>query len=424
MALTKKDYKKRLIDKELDFAIQNFGAISLEGPKWCGKTWTALNHANSVIYMDNPEGNFRNKNLAKMDVNNVFYGDYPELIDEWQIIPEIWDAVRFRCDQDKVMGKYILTGSATQNNNIIEHSGAGRIARYKMGTMSLFESGDSSGDITITDLFNNNIDFMVEKKYTIQELAYLIIRGGWPENIGASEKASMQRVKKYIEDVLSKDINTIDGKERDKNKFKMLLKSLSRNESTLSSNETLIKDIIENDFDSINRDTVGDYMNVMNRLYLIENQDAFNPNIRSRDNIGKSAKRHFTDPSFACALLNLNTTKMLNDLHFMGLLFEALVERDLRIYMNYNNGELRHFRNNTTGQEVDAILVNEDGDYGAIEIKLGANEIENAKESLINYYNSIDKKPKFMAIIAGNVDYIAKDKETGIIILPITALKP
>ena len=206
--------------------------------------------------------------------------------------------------------------------------------------------------------------------------------------------------------------------------MEMLLKSLARNESTLASNETLIKDVIENEYDSINKDTVGDYLNVLDKLHLIENQNAFNPNVRSRDNIGKSFKRHFTDPSFACALLNLNYEKLINDLNTFGFMFESLVERDLRIYSKYNNGELRHFRNNTSGLEVDAIVLNEDGDYGAIEIKLGANEIDEATNNLLKFYEKSEKKPKFMCIICGLWDSVVKDPKTGIYILPITALMP
>lgn len=230
--------------------------------------------------------------------------------------------------------------------------------------------------------------------------------------------------KSYIEDILDKDINEIDGVQRDRNKMEMLLKSLARNESTLASNETLIKDIIENEYDSINKETVGEYLNVLDKLFLIENQQAFNPNVRSRDNVGKTAKRHLTDPSLACALLGLNYNKLINDLNTFGFLFEALVERDLRIYSEYNDGELRHFRNNVSGLEVDAIVINEDGEYGAVEIKLGANQIEEAKENLLKFYEKVDKKPKFMCIICGLWGNVVKDPVSGIYILPITSLRP
>ena len=422
MALTIDGYKERLIDKKIEEYLKIFGALSIDGPKWCGKTWTSLNHANTVKYI-NPDDKNTIK-LAQMDSEQILNGKFPILIDEWQLIPEIWDNIRRKCDEDKIKGKFILTGSATQKSKNIKHSGAGRICKMRMHTMSLYESGDSSGNVSLKDMFSGKVINQSVKKYNLEEISDLIIRGGWPENIEKSNKEAQIVAKSYILDILDKDINDIDDIKRDKNKMEMLLKSLARNESTVASNETLIKDIIENEYDSINKDTVGEYLDILNRLYLIENQNAFNPNVRSRDNVGKSSKRHFTDPSLACALLNLNYEKLLKDLNLFGFLFEALVERDLRIYTEYNNGELRHFRNNVTGLEVDAIVLNEDGEYGAIEIKLGANEIDDAKQNLLKYYKSVDKKPKFMCIICGLWNAVVKDPETGIYIIPITALKP
>ena len=423
MSLKQEGYRERLVDSKIEQYLGIFGAISIVGPKWCGKTWTALNHANSVKYINtNDKNTFK---LAQLDVNQILNGEYPILIDEWQLIPAIWDGVRRNCDFDKTTGKYILTGSATEKEKQIDHSGAGRICKFEMCTMSLFESGNSTGTVSLNDLFiGKKIDNHSIFDIDLEGIANLILKGGWPQNIDKSAKDSQIIAKSYIKDIIDKDINEIDNIKRDKAKMEMLLKSLARNESTLASNETLIKDVIENEYDSINRDTVGDYLNVLDKLHLIKNQPAFNPNIRSRDNVGKTAKRHFVDPSIACALLNLNYEKMLNDLNTFGFLFEALVERDLRIYAEYNNGELRHFRNNVSGLEVDAIVLNEDGDYGAIEIKLGASEIDDAKSNLLKFYSKVDKKPKFMCIICGLWNSVVKDEETGIYILPITALKP
>lgn len=421
MALTKENYKERLIDKKISRYLKIFGALSIEGPKWCGKTWTSLNHANSVKYI-NDDAN--DKLLAELDVSEVLKGENPHLIDEWQLVPRLWDAVRRECDKDISNGKYILTGSATQKTNKIKHSGAGRICKIRMYTMSLYESGYSSGDVSLTDLFNNRVKNKIVNKLSLNDLANYILCGGFPRNIGINADDAQIVIKSYIADILAKDIHDIDEKRRDTRKMEMLMKSLARNECTLASNETLIHDIIENEYDSINKDTVGEYLDVLDRLFLVDNQPAFNPNIRSRDNIGKSSKRHYTDPAFACALLNLNYNKLIQDLNLFGLLFESLVERDLRVYSEYIGGELRHFRNNVTGLEVDAIIVNEDGDYGAIEIKLGDNGVKEAKENLMKYYKQADKKPKFMAIVCGICDTIYKDEETGIFILPITALKP
>ena len=380
-------------------------------------------HSKSVKYINSNDKKLYT--LAQMDVNQILVGEYPILIDEWQLIPSIWDCVRRKCDEDKIKGKFILTGSATEKENTIDHSGAGRICKLDMGTMSLFESGESDGYVSLNDLFKN-IEFKghLTKELSLEDIANLIMRGGWPDNMENTPKESQLIVKSYIKDILDKDINEIDGVKRDRNKMEMLLKSLARNESSLASNETLIKDVIENEYDSINKETVGEYLNVLDKLYLIQNQQAFNPNVRSRENVGKTAKRHFTDPSIVCGLLNLNYDKMISDLNTFGFLFESLVERDLRIYSKYNNGELRHFRNNVSGLEIDSIVINEEGEYGAIEIKLGSNQIEEAKTNLLKFYEKVDKKPKFMCIICGLWNNVMKDPDTGIYIIPINALKP
>ena len=423
MTLKKEGYKERLIDKKIEECLKIFGAVSIVGPKYCGKTWTSLAHSKSVKYIKSNDKKLYT--LAQMDVNQILVGEYPILIDEWQLIPSIWDCVRRKCDEDKIKGKYILTGSATEKENTIDHSGAGRICKLDMGTMSLFESGESDGYVSLNDLFKN-IEFKghLTKELSLEDIANLIMRGGWPDNMENTPKESQLIVKSYIKDILDKDINEIDGVKRDRNKMEMLLKSLARNESSLASNETLIKDVIENEYDSINKETVGEYLNVLDKLYLIQNQQAFNPNVRSRENVGKTAKRHFTDPSIVCGLLNLNYDKMISDLNTFGFLFESLVERDLRIYSKYNNGELRHFRNNVSGLEIDSIVINEEGEYGAIEIKLGSNQIEEAKTNLLKFYEKVDKKPKFMCIICGLWNNVMKDPDTGIYIIPINALKP
>lgn len=423
MSLRKEGYKERLIDKKLDECLNIFGAVSIVGPKWCGKTWTSLSHCNSVKYINSNDKKLFN--LALIDPNQVLEGDYPILIDEWQLIPHIWDSVRRKCDEDKVKGKFILTCSATEKENTIDHSGAGRICKLEMETMSLYESGDSDGSVSLKDLFSNNVvESHTTKELSLSDIAYFILKGGWPENIERTSHDAQMIAKSYIRNILDKDINEIDGKKRDRNKMEMLLKSLARNESTLASNEALIKDIIENEYDSINKETVGDYLNVLDKLHLIKNQQAFNPNIRSRDNIGKISKRHFTDPSLVCALLRLNYDKLINDLNTFGFVFESLVERDLRIYANYNDGELRHFRNNVSGLEVDAIIVSDEGQYGAIEIKLGPDKIEEAKSNLLKFYDKVEKKPKFMCIICGLWNNVLRDPKTGIYIIPINSLRP
>lgn len=425
MALRKKEYLDRLVDKKIEDFLSVFGAISIEGPKWCGKTWTSLNHANSVAYLDDEE----TQQKAELSLDLILNEKSPELIDEWNLIPKVWDAIRRKCDETTEKGKYILTCSTKLTDNEqkekIHHSGAGRIGKINMYTMSLYESGDSTGKASLTEMFNGTLQNQINDKITVEHIANLIIRGGWPSNINVAESKMNIIPKSYIEAILDKDIN--DDKKRDKNKMLMLLKSLARNESAVVSNATLMKDIEDfgNDEERIeSRITVDDYLNVLNRLHIIENQNAYSQNYRSPDRIGKSPKRHFTDPSLACACLDLTKDKLINDLNTFGFMFESMVERDLRIYIEYLGGKLFHFRNNTTGLEVDAILEFSDGEYAAIEIKLGYSKVEEAKKSLVNFYNNTTKKPKFMCVIVGYTDIIAKDPETGIYIVPITALKP
>ena len=425
MPLRKEEYIDRLVDKKIDEYLTIFGAVSIEGPKWCGKTWASLNHANSVVFLDEEES----KEKAKLSLDLILNEEKPELIDEWNLIPEVWDAVRRKCDETTKKGNYILTCSTKltdkEQKEKIHHSGAGRIGKIQMHTMSLYESGDSTGKVSIQDMLNNNLKNELNNKITLDALANLIIRGGWPSNIKTPEDKIGIIPKSYIEAILEKDIH--DDKKRDKNKMLMLLKSLARNEATIASKRTLLNDIeqYENEDELIeSRSTIDDYLNVLNRLHIIQDQIAYSENYRSPARMGKSAKRHFTDPSLACACLDLTKDKLINDLRTFGFMFEALVERDLRIYMDYLNGKLYHFRDNVTGLEADSIIEFNDGEYAIIEIKLGYNEVENAKKNLKNIYTNMVKKPKFMCIIVGFTDIIAKDPETGIYIVPITTLKP
>ena len=407
MSLTPKNYRPRIIDEEIEKNLKIFGAISIEGPKWCGKTWTALNHANSVAFLNNTADNFREKHLAEMDVNLILDKEKPELIDEWQEVPAIWDAVRFKCDQDKEKGKYILTGSATPVSDKIHHSGAGRICKMKMYTMSLFESGDSTGDVSLQKLFKNNVENKLIDKVELKRLADLIVRGGWPESIDMSAEEATKITRSYLDAVLEKDIIEIDGIKRDKNKMEMLLRSLARNESTVSGNNVLIKDIDNNVTEeelNVSRNTVTDYLDVLYRLHLIENQNSFMYKIRSRSNVGKNPKRHFIDPSLGCAALNITSEKLMNDLETFGLYFEALCERDLKIYAESIGAKLYHYRDNNTGLEIDSIIE------------------EEAAASLKKFYDLAEIKPKFMCIICGLYNAVVR-RTDGIYVLPITALK-
>ncbi len=425
MNFNEKDYLPRLIDKKVDDYLKVFGAISVEGPKWCGKTWTSSKHAKSAVYLDDEE----TKEKGLLDLELILNEEMPELIDEWHLIPQIWDKVRRKCDEDASKGKYILTCSTSLNDDKSKklfHSGAGRIGKLKMYPMSLYESGESTGEASLMDMFNNcqkNVNVTIPD---IHELAYYCLRGGWPSNLKVDVNNCNLIPKSYIESILDKDIN--DDKNRDKNKMKMLLHSLARNESTIVSNQTLINDIGEdNDYQEEiikGRATLIDYLNVLNRLHLIENQEAYSINYRSPKRIGKAPKRHLIDPSLACAMLNMTVDKLLDDLKTFGFIFEALVERDLRIYIEYLDGHLYHFRDSVTGLEVDSILEFANGEYAAVEIKLSYNSVNEAKNNLLKFYDSMTKKPKFMCIITGNSSAVMKYEDTNIYVLPITALKP
>lgn len=429
MALTEDGYKERLIDKKISQYLKIFGAVSIEGPKWCGKTWTAKNHANSAVFLDDSSANFDMRAKAKMDVSLILNMEKPQLIDEWIEVPEIWDAVRHICDKDKTKGKFILTESTTlrkkEQEEKIHHSGAGRIDRMKMYSMSLYESGDSTGEASLKKMFEGTQENTLTKKTTLDDLARYIVRGGWPSNLNIDDDLIHILPKSYLNAVLDYDISK-DGINRDINKMNMLFKSLARNESTIASNNTLIRDIEEytsNKEYQLSRNTISDYLSVLSKLYLTENQEAYSFNLRSSDVVSKAVKRHFTDPSLACAALDITKNKLVNDIRTFGFMFEALVERDLRIYIESLGGKLYHYRNNKNGVEVDAIVELTDGNYGAIEIKLGSNEIEDAKKNLLRFTKEVKIEPKFMCIICGLWDAILKDKETGIYIIPITALK-
>lgn len=336
MSLTKDGYKIRLIDNEIDELLPMFGVISIQGPKYCGKTWTALNHANSSVLLtksDNPNSDYQK---ALIDRELIYTNVSPQLIDEWQSIAQIWDDVRTKCDEDSKKGKFILSGSSVPvNRKDIFHSGAGRIYKLNMYTMSLYESGDSSGDVSLESLFNNeNVCVNLKEKPTLNKLADLIIRGGWPASLCFKRENYYRLPESYITDVLDHDIS-YDGVLRDKNKMKMLMKSLARNESTLATNEKLISDIFEyvsGEEYSINRNTISDYLTVLENIHMIKDQLPFAEKIRSSIRLGKSSKRHFIAPSLASSLLGLKQEHLMKDLNLFGFLFESLVVRDLRIY--------------------------------------------------------------------------------------------
>ena len=428
MKYKKSEYVPRLIDRKIDTYLSVFGAICIDGPKWCGKTWTSTNHTKTQTYIDE----YNNQEIALLDPKAIFVDieKRPQLIDEWHFVPELWDAVRRECDNSPIKGNFILTGSTTlskkEQKKKIKHSGTGRIANLKMYTMSLYEASFSTGEASIMDMYNGTQKTKAINKAELKTIAKYIIQGGWPENIKVDEDKIHLIPQNYIQSVVEKDIG--QNKKIDTNKMYMLLRSLARNETAIIGNSTLLKDIIDNENEQNNilssRDTIYKYLEDLDRLHLIENQLAYSENYRSRERTGKDPKMHFTDPSLACACLNLTADKLMNDIKTFGFMFEALVERDLRIYMDYLDGRLLHFRDNVTGLEVDAILEFPDGEYAAVEIKLGSQRVNEAIQNLTKFSQNMTKAPKFMCVIIGVGNFIYKDKQSGIYVVPITTLKP
>ena len=427
MSLTKEGYKPRLIDDRVARYLRVFGAVAIEGPKWCGKTWTSLNHANSVSYVTDKSV----MNLAEVDPKYIFKKEHPQLIDEWQIVPEIWDAVRHECDKDHEKGKFILTGSTSlaksDNEHKVHHTGTGRIAPLRMHPMSLYESGESTGEASLMDMLDGKIKEGYVRKIELAYLARLIIRGGWPENIDMADEDIGIIPESYIEAIVTRDMHERQTRKRNPQKMRMLLRSLARNESTLAGDKTLIRDMAEyeNGDELIeSRNTLSDYIGVLDSLFLTADQEAFSVQYRSSARVGKTAKRHLVDPSLSSAALHLTVEKMMMDHETFGLMFEALVERDLRIYADFLDGHLYHFRDNSSGDEVDAIVEFKDGRYAAFEIKLSGSRIQEGIDSLLKYSENAKKKPAYMCVIVGHLDTVMRDPKTGIYIVPITSLKP
>ncbi len=420
------NYKPRIVDELVEKDLRIFGAICIEGPKWCGKTWTSSYHANSEFLVGDPSGNFSNRMLAELEPYTVLKGDTPRLIDEWQEVPALWDATRSFVDESGNKGQIILTGSSTPVNKGVLHSGTGRIKSIRMNTMSLYESGDSSGDISLKDLCENKFESKVLEETNLEKLAYLIVRGGWPGNINVDVNDCDELALGYMENVAKTDLKQLD-KDIDYNehKAKLILKSLARNESTTVSNQSILNDIIENDNSSISKNTLSKYLNAFNRMFLFNNQEPFSPNIRSSLRVKQMEKRHFSDPAMACAMLKLTPKKLMNDLNTFGFMFEAMVERDLSIYAQSLNAKLFHYqdyRNN----ELDAVIELEDGNWCAIEIKLGLNKVEEGSNNLIKVCKDIvdngGKEPIMKCVIYG-VGNMAYKNADGVYIIPITALK-
>ena len=425
MFVNKNDYKPRLIDRTIDEFLETFGAICIEGPKWCGKTWTSSYHSNSEIMLGNPEGNFQNRQLAEMSPSLVLEGEAPRLIDEWQEVPQLWDAVRYKVDQNAKKGQFILTGSATPNHKGILHSGAGRIAKLRMRPMSLYESGNSGGEVSLKQICEGKIEAKITGEVNLKQIIDFIIRGGWPANQDTALKQAAYLPVQYIRAILDDDVYRMDNIKRDKHKMELLLRSLARNEATTATNKKLKNDIKEIDDEDIDVDTVAAYLDIFSRLFLTENQLPFEPKLRSSIRIKQAEKRHLSDPSLAAALLKASPEMLLQDLNTLGFLFEALCERDLKIYAETFGAGLYHYQD-YNNNEMDAVIEMPNGEWCGFEIKLGANQIEAAAENLIRIRNDIQnnggKEPSSLCVICG-LSNAAYQRPDGVFVVPITALK-
>ena len=420
------EYRKRLADDVLRDKLEASGAVLVEGAKWCGKTTTSKQIAKSILYMQEPSQKRQNLLMADTNPSLLLQGDIPRLIDEWQLAPKLWDAVRFEVDQRDDFGQFILTGSAVPpDTSEISHSGTGRISRMLMRPMSLLESGESSGSVSLASLFNANYNVSASVESDIEELAFLICRGGWPKAVGKSVKVALQQAMDYYDAVVNSDISRVDGKERNPERAKLLMRSYSRNIGTQAKFVEMRQDILGNDIDSFSIDTLYDYLNALKKIFVIEDAPAWNPNLRSKTAIRNTDTRYFVDPSIATASMGLGPKDLINDLNTMGLFFENLCVRDLRIYAQSIGGEIYHYRDRS-GLECDAVVHLRNGSYGLVEIKLGGDKlIEEGATTLKKFEKIIDttkmKSPSFKMILTGVGNYAFK-RPDGILVVPVRSL--
>ena len=422
--MSKKKYLSRLCDTELQLALKSAGAVLIEGAKWCGKTSTANNAAKSVVYMQDPDNTQSYQAMADTKPSLLLKGNNPRLIDEWQVAPVLWDAVRFEVDKRAERGLFILTGSAVPPENVTAHTGTGRISRMIMRPMSLFESLESNGLISIGALFNGKQkETDAISDLTIEKIAFLICRGGWPASIRQERETALRMARDYIEAIIHQDISRVDNIEKNPERVRLLLRSLARNISTTANYQTIKQDIEATDI-SISDKTISTYINALRRIFVVEDINAWSPSLRSKTAIRTSEKRHFVDPSLATAVMRINPEGVLADFEYFGFLFESLCTRDIRIYAQANDADVFHYRDKT-GLEADLIIRQRNGKWAAIEIKLGNKQIEEAAQNLLALSAKIDEekmgKDAFLMIVTGG--QYAYQRNDGIWVVPIGCLR-
>ena len=423
-----KNYRKRIADDILKRKLEDRGAVLIEGPKWCGKTTTAEQLAASILYMDDPEKKEQNITMSELNPQRLLEGKTPRLIDEWQLAPKLWDAIRFEVDHRGELGQFVLIGSAvTPDTKEITHSGTGRFTRLTMKPMSLYESGDSTGEVSLGDLFSGNFEIDGASELSIDRLAFLICRGGWPQAVDMRDEIALEQAIDYYDVVVYSDINRADNVHKNPERVRRLMRSYARNQGGQVPNTVLAQDIAANDEKSINEETVASYVNALRKIFVVEDMPAWNPNLRSKTVIRSSDTRYYIDPSIAAAALGIGPNDLINDLKTFGFLFETLCVRDLRVFADALGGSVYHYRDRD-GQECDAVIHLRNGRFGLIEIKLGGDKlIEEGAKSLKALEAKIDtdkmNAPSFLMVLTGTGDF-AYRRPDGIYVVPIGCLKP
>ena len=423
----KENYRPRIADRLLERKLKGKGAVLLEGAKWCGKTTTAEQICRSVLYMSEPGKRDQNIQLAHINPALLLSGDKPRLIDEWQVAPTLWDAVRFDADHSNQLGLYVLTGSSVPPDmSEVFHSGTGRFAWLRMRPMSLWESGESTGDVSLKQIFDGEGNIAGVSHLDLERVAFITCRGGWPLSVDMEDEIAIDQAFDYVSAVEKRDIQALDGVERDPVRVHRLLRSYSRHQGTQISNAAIRDDLSENEGESLDVETIASYIKALKRIFVIEETEAWNPNLRSKTAIRTSDTRYFTDPSIATASLGIGPADLISDLNTFGLIFETLCMRDLRVYAEALNGNVYHYRDKD-GLECDAVVHLRDGRYGLVEIKLGgAKLIEEGAASLKTLASKIDttkmKQPSFLMVLTATGDYAFK-REDGVLVVPIGSLK-
>ena len=426
MSMRPDRYRARVIDPVVDRLLGAVGAVSIEGPKWCGKTWTSLNHANSVYFVSDPSGGFANRTLAELDLAAALHGEQPHAIDEWQEVPGIWDAVRFDVDANPSVGRFLLTGSSTPSEGAVAHSGTGRIVRLRMRPMTLFESGESTGIVSLSAVLDGEPVTPLASRLTLDELVSAVIRGGWPASLGRRLDVSQDLAESYLDGLARVDVSQVDGVRRDPAKVMALLRSLARNTSTTVSLAAMQRDIAQAAGPELDIKTLGVYLGLLERLYVVERIPAWNPALRSPVKLRQAPKWMLVDPSLAVAGMQSSAESLKREPKTLGFLFESLMMRDLLVYAQQLRATLWHYRDDAD-LEVDAILTLPNGAWVGVEVKLGHQQVDQAASTLLRLRDKMlkagDPAPAAMIVLVG-VGGIAQHRDDGVIVIPADSLGP